>query len=69
MIERPSIVQDEHLTFLDELRESGATNMYGAGPYLERAFRPELAGPQTHEVLVYWMESFGERLEAGEVEA
>jgi len=67
MIERPSIVQDEHLTFLDKLRASGATNMYGAGAYLEREFRPELEGPQTIVVLGYWMDTFAGRLEAGEV--
>jgi len=32
--ERPEIVTDEHLDYLDELRESGVTNMFGAGAYL-----------------------------------
>lgn len=42
--------------FLDKLRESGVTNMYGAGPYLEDAFgfdRKEAA-----EVLKEWMATF-----------
>lgn len=38
MIERPEIVEDEHLVFLDELRESGDINMWGAVPYLLDTF-------------------------------
>jgi hypothetical protein len=37
-IERPEFVSDEHLEFLDDLRESGVTNMWGAQAYLEEAF-------------------------------
>ena len=57
--ERPKTVTDEHLTFLDELRESGATNMYGAAPWLEEAF--VLDREVAREVLLYWMQSFSER--------
>ncbi len=67
MIERPEIVADEHLEYLDNLRESGETNIYGAGRYLEDNF-PELQGnssfhssPGARQVLKYWMESFTER--------
>ena len=60
MIERPSIVQDVHLTYLDDLRESGATNMYGAGQYLFATFS-ELERGQDSIILGYWMESFSER--------
>ena len=60
MIERPSIVQDVHLTYLDDLRESGVTNMYGAGQYLFATFS-ELERGEEATVLGYWMESFGER--------
>jgi hypothetical protein len=28
----------EMFQYLDDLRQSGATNMFGAGPYLEGAF-------------------------------
>lgn len=55
---RPNYVTDEHLEYLDELRESGITNMFGARPYLQRAFDmldKKLAG----KILTYWMESFG----------
>jgi hypothetical protein len=55
--QRPSIVTDEHLTFLDELRESGVTNMFGAGPYLVEEFGVDRK--TSHEILGYWMKSFG----------
>ena len=32
---RSEIVTDEHLKYLDGLRESGVTNMFGAGEYVE----------------------------------
>lgn len=57
--ERPVFVIDEHLTYLDKLRKSGITNMYAAAPYLRRAF--DLDEKESHEVLGYWMASFGER--------
>ena len=55
---RPSIVNDEMLVFLDELRESGVTNMFGAGPYVAEAF--DLGAADAREVTSYWMESFGD---------
>ena len=58
--ERPDFVTEEHLEFLDELRESGVTNMFGAGSYIEEAF-PELSESQARKVLIYWMGSFSER--------
>ena len=33
-LKRPEGLADEHLEFLDELRESGITNMFGVTPYL-----------------------------------
>lgn len=30
------IIQDDVFYYLDALRESGVTNMFGAGPYLEK---------------------------------
>ena len=58
MESRPKIVKDEHLTFLDELRETGAINMFGAAPYLAEAF--EMNKQEARRVLRYWMETFGE---------
>lgn len=56
---RPSFVTDEHLIYLDDLRASGATNMFGAGPYLIREFG--LSRAKSHKVLTYWMETFSAR--------
>lgn len=55
---RPDYVTDGHLKYLDELRESGVTNMYGARSYLIDEFNmedEEIAG----QILIYWMKSFG----------
>jgi hypothetical protein len=56
---RPSFVEDEHLTYLDAVRESGATNMFGAAPYLVAEFG--LDKRESREILSYWMKTFGER--------
>ena len=58
-IERPKIVEDEHLEYLDLLRESGITNMFGAYPYLVDEF--DLDEQEAKTVLRYWMKSFGKR--------
>ena len=36
--EKPEMLTDDHLFYLDALRESGITNMYGAGSYLQDEF-------------------------------
>ena len=58
-IERPDIVEDSHLIFLDVLQGTGATNMFGAGSYLEE--HQELSRRDARTVLKYWMQSYGER--------
>lgn len=55
--DRPDFVKDEHLEFLDELRESGVCNMFGARPYLADEFE-ELNQKQSAAVLAYWMKTF-----------
>ena len=59
MADRPEIVEDDHLVYLDALRESGATNMFGAGEYLQRSF--PLDGDGAAAILGYWMDTFSER--------
>jgi len=59
MKDRPEIVTEEHLTYLDDLRESGETNMFGAGEYLVNDF--EIPKSEASTILTYWMESFEER--------
>ena len=54
---RPRFVTDEHLVYLDDLRESGVTNMYGAGSYIEDEFA--LSSQEATHILHYWMDSFG----------
>ena len=51
--------RQEWFEFLEELRESGVTNMLGAGPYLEVRFLME---PQTaRRVLRAWLRTFSAR--------
>jgi uncharacterized protein YciI len=57
-MKRPYNVTDEHLEYLDQLRESGVTNMFGARPYLERKFGTNRE--ESMEILKYWMETFGQ---------
>ena len=45
--------------FLDELRESGVTNMFGAGPYLSEEFG--LSRSEARAVVTAWMQNFSER--------
>ena len=56
---RPDFVTNEHLEYLDDLRESGVTNMFGAAPYVEATFG--LSRSESRAVLTYWMRTFGER--------
>jgi hypothetical protein len=51
--------QDEVNKFLDGLRESGDTNMFGAVPYLQKRFG--FTRYEAYPHLIKWMETFGER--------
>lgn len=59
MRERPDCLDDEHLQYLDDLRESGVTNMRGAGAYLENEF--PLDKTEASDILCYWMDTFSDR--------
>ena len=59
MIERPTIVSEEHLVYLDALRESGETNMFGAASYVADEFDIDMRSAK--KILLYWMKSFSER--------
>lgn len=56
-------VSEEHkkvmFDYLAELRDSGVTNMFGAGPYLESAFG--LDRYEARDILLEWMQSFQRR--------
>jgi hypothetical protein len=56
---KPEFLTDDMLTYLDELRESGVTNMFGAGPYVSGEFG--LTPAQARAVVSYWMATFEER--------
>jgi len=45
--------------FLDDLRESGACNMFGSGVYLQEMFG--INRRESQEVVLEWMNTFNER--------
>ena len=49
----------EHLKYLDELREDGVVNMFGARPYLQQEFGLDKA--EAGKVLKLWMDTFSQR--------
>lgn len=51
--------------FLDVVRSSGVTNMYGASPYIEKHFK--VSRREAKDFLYVWMKTFSERRERGEV--
>jgi len=54
------VIKDMH-TFLNDLRDSGVTNMFGAAPYLQKEFGLEKG--EARQVLANWMQSFSENLD------
>jgi len=52
------VEQKEYFDYLAELRDSGITNMFGAAPYLQKAFG--LEKDEARKILSAWMKSFNE---------
>lgn len=50
---------EKYFEYLEQLRQSGETNMYGAAPYLYREF-PELSLDQAKKILIDWIASYGQ---------
>jgi|TARA_B100001094_G_scaffold162704_1_gene157467 hypothetical protein len=48
---------EQYFNYLDELRENGETNMFGAAPYLQDEFG--LDRKEAREILQNWMNNFG----------
>jgi hypothetical protein len=48
---------NEYYEYLDFLRESGVTNMFGAAPWLEDRFN--LSRQEARKILIEWMEQYG----------
>lgn len=46
----------EYFTFLDELRSSGETNMFGAAPYIQDEF--SLTRDKARKIVMAWMKTF-----------
>ena len=53
----------EHYVFLEALRESGVTNMFGATPYLMRNF--DLDEKTAKQILVSWMRNYDKLKQEG----
>ena len=49
--------KEEMFDYLENLRESGATNMFGAAPYLKEAF--DISISEAKQILLEWMENHG----------
>ena len=52
-------IQDDVNVYLDELRETGSTNMFGAGSYIQDEF--DVDRKESHKLLAEWMRTFEER--------
>jgi len=48
-----------YYNYLEELRQSGVTNMFGAIPYLQEEY-PELTDEEAKNILKSWMENYSE---------
>jgi hypothetical protein len=46
-------MEEEVFEYLDELRESGVTNMFGASPYIVEEF--DVPMKEARELLMKWM--------------
>lgn len=51
--------KEQVFEFLDNLRKSGETNMFGATPFIQREFG--LPAEKAKPLLVEWMKTFDER--------
>lgn len=47
---------EEYFDYLDGLRQSGVTNMYGAAPYLESEFN--MTRKESSQIVSLWMKTF-----------
>ena len=55
----PEYTQEEVYQFLDELRESGVTNMFGASPYIIKEFH--VTRYEANRLLNKWMVDWNKR--------
>ena len=57
MSEKLTDFEIEVYEYLDELRESGITNMFGAGNFIQVEF--DVDSKEASRLLVGWMENYG----------
>jgi hypothetical protein len=50
------MIENEYYEYLNALRESGAVNMFGAGPYLQDEFGVSRSEART--IVLAWMEQY-----------
>jgi hypothetical protein len=55
----PKVNKEEMFVYLDNIRETGKINMFGAAPYLQDAFG--LSRYEARDILLEWMDTFSER--------
>jgi hypothetical protein len=48
--------KQEYFDYLEVLRDSGVTNMFGAAPYLQEAF--DLTKSEARAILLEWMQQY-----------
>ena len=53
---------EKYYQTLENIRQSGITNMFGAAPFL-REFCPELSREEANEILCNWMANYDELCE------
>lgn len=59
MLTKEEIEQNkDYFNFLENLRKSGVTNMFGAGPYLEVAFT--MLPKKADAILGLWMDNYSQ---------
>jgi tRNA uridine 5-carbamoylmethylation protein Kti12 len=49
---------EKEFKYLERLRQSGVTNMYGAGPYLREEFN--ISKEESYEILKQWIKRYAE---------
>jgi hypothetical protein len=57
--------EKEVMSYLNDLRDSGVTNMFGATPYVEQEF--EIEKREARRILQLWMSNFNEEGDYEEV--
>ena len=62
ILEEYNVEEKEVFDFLENLRESGVTNMFGASPYLSEQFGFDIR--EAKKVLVYWFNNYDKYKEA-----